>query len=425
MPSHKEETRPHSSMFHRPYLLALSLLAFWTQSAAAEDTWPGWRGPRGDGSSLDSQVPVKWSLPENLLWKTRIPGGGHASPIVWKDAIFLVSALPDSGERVLLRSDAENGNLQWQSVVLAAPLERIHHLNSYASSTPATDGERVYVSFLDGEEMFIAAYDFEGQRIWAVRPGPFSSMHGYCSSPVLWKDLVIVNGDHDGDAYIVALEKQSGEVVWKTDRPNKTRSYCTPIIRDIDGRNQLILSGSKCVASFDPDTGKQHWIIDGPTEQFVASLVYNGRLLFMTCGYPDRHMLAIDPRGSGNVTDSHIVWRTDEQCAYVPSPLALDDYFLVVADSGRASCFDSKTGKRHWLEKLGREHSASLVSARGCAFFTSNSGTITAVKPGKELDIVARNELGEEVRASPAIGNGRWYIRGIEHLYCIGKTDPE
>ncbi len=403
-------------------LIALWALMAGTLLTSGVEPWPGWRGPRGDGSSLDVEVPSKWALPEDLVWKTRLPGTGHASPVIWGDAVFIVASLPDLEERILVRIDRVTGQIQWQKTVLKAPLERIHHLNSYASSTPATDGERVYVSFLDRDRMFVAAYDFEGNELWSVRPGVFASMHGFCSSPVLWKDSVIVNGDHDGEAYLVALEKATGKTLWKTPRPNKTRSYCVPIIRTIGGRHQLIFSGSKCVASYDPDTGQQHWIIDGPTEQYVASLVYDGRSLFMTCGYPDRHMLAIDPTGTGNVTETHIRWRTKKHCAYVPSPAALNGHFYVVADSGRASAFDAETGERLWLEKLGREHSASLITANGRVHFLANSGTMTVVESGREFNVYAKNELGEETRASPAIAQGQWFIRGVEHLYCIGDT---
>ena len=286
------------------------LVALVLASTAAAENWPGWRGPRGDGTSAEKNVPVKWSENENIAWKSAIPGKGHSSPIVWGDRVFLVTAIDD--ERVLLSVDRSTGDILWQRTVLGAPLERIHRLNSYASSTPVTDGQRVYVSFLDEKQMYIAAYDFAGRRLWEARPGVFSSVHGYCSSPILWKDTVIINGDHDGPAYIVALNKETGQTVWKTERPNRKRSYCTPIIREIDRpggkRHEMILSGSECVAAFDPDTGKQLWIHEGPTEQYVASLVYNGDLLFLTCGFPELHLMGIRPGGDGDVTETHVAW---------------------------------------------------------------------------------------------------------------------
>lgn len=399
-------------------IVTVILLVVFATAVQAEN-WPVWRGPRMDGTSIDLNVPVQWSATTNVKWKTPIPGVGHASPIVWGDRIFLVSSLNDDAERVLNCVNRDDGKVLWRKTVLEAPLERIHKLNSYASSTPATDGQRVYVSFLDQDQMFIAAYDFDGNQLWVVRPGVFSSIHGYCASPVLWKDTVIVNGDHDGPAYIVALDKATGQTRWKIDRPNHVRSYCTPIIRRFDGRDQLILSGSKSVASYNPDSGEQHWVIDGPTEQFVASLVDNGKLLFMTAGFPDRHILAIRPDGRGNVTQSHIVWRTERGCSYVPSPIVVGDYFLVVADNGVASCFIADTGERHWMERLGGGHSASLVAANGLVYFTSDDGVTTVVRPGPKLDIVARNELGDEVYASHAISDGRLFIRSLNYLWCI------
>jgi outer membrane protein assembly factor BamB len=315
--------------------------------------------------------------------------------------------------------------------VLKSPLEKKHALNSYASSTPATDGELVYVTFLEGTkqgeakgaQMAVAAYDYAGNQKWLVRPGPFSSVHGYCSCPVLFEDKVIVNGDHDGDAYLVALDRATGETVWKTPRENKTRSYSTPIIREIDGRTQMILSGSMSVASYDPRTGSRHWIIDGPTEQFVASMVYNGKYLFMTAGFPEHHILAIRPDGRGNVTDTHIAWRTKENTSYVPSPIAVGNYFLIVSDEGIGSCYDAETGRRTWRQRMGPHYSASLVSAGGLAYFLSDEGKMTVVKPGEKYEAIAENELGEACYASPAISRGQIFLRGEKHLYAIGRKE--
>jgi len=346
---------------------------------------------------------------------------GHASPIVWEDKIFTVAALLDSQERILLCLDRKSGKMLWQRTVLSSPLERKHALNSHASSTPATDGKFVYMAFLDRKEMVVAAYDFEGQPRWQVRPGPFASMHGFCSSPVLFKDNVIVNGDHDGDSYIAALRRADGTTLWKTPRQNQTRSYCAPMIRELAGRTQMILSGDKCVASYDPNNGSLHWIIDGPTDQFVASIVYNEKadLLFVTGGYPEHHILAVKPDGRGDVTKTKIVWRTNRGVAYVPSPISAGDYFLVVSDSGVAHCFDAKTGRILWQERMG-EHHASLVSAEGLVYFLNDDGVMNVVRPGPAFARVAQNELGEQTFASPAISQGQIFLRGEKHLFCIG-----
>ncbi len=404
--------------------LCLACLGFFVLNgvAGAED-WPAWRGPRGDGTSQERHIPTHWSPDENIAWKTAIPGTGHASPIIWQDRIFLASCLEEAKQRILLCLDRRTGKILWQQVVLESPLEDKHQLNSFASSTPASDGKLVYVTFLDRSEMVVAAYDFSGKQKWLVRPGGFSSKHGYCSCPVLFEDKVIVNGDHDGDAYLVALERATGKTVWKVDRENKTRSYSTPLIRKIDGRTQMVLSGSLCVASYDPHDGSRHWIIDGPTEQFVASMVYNGKLLFLTAGFPEMHMMAIRPDGSGNVSETHIAWRTRKGAGYVPSPIAEGDYFLGISDGGVASCFDAATGDRPWMERLGTHYSSSLVSAAGLVYFTSDEGNTTIVRPGPKLDIVAENKLGEFAYASPAISQGKIFFRGEKHLYAIGTEE--
>jgi outer membrane protein assembly factor BamB len=388
---------------------------------AAAENWPAWRGPRGDGTSRERDLSTRWTPTDNIAWKTAVPGTGHASPIVWGDSVFVASCREDAKQRLLVRFDRESGKILWQQVVLSSELEQKHRLNSFASSTPATDGKRVYVTFLAENQMVVAAYDFSGKQLWLVRPGGFSSVQGYCSCPVLFQDKLIVNGDHDGDAYIVALDRATGQTLWKVDRENKTRSYVTPIIRQIDGRTQMILSGSKCVASYDPRDGSRHWIIDGPTEQFVASLVYNGKLLFLTAGYPELHMMAIRPDGRGNVTDTHIAWRTNKGASYVPSPIAEGGYFLVVSDGGIASCFEAESGKRLWQQRLGTHFSSSLVSAGGLVYFTSDEGRTSVVRPGPKLEVVSENELGEYCYASPAISAGQIIFRGEKHLIAIGR----
>ena len=335
--------------------------------------------------------------------------------------------------------DKVTGRLLWDKLVVQSPPESIHRLNSRASGTPATDGKMVYVTFMRAEgakvvapnvgsermitpgKIIVAAYDFKGEQKWKTNVGDFISAHGFNSCPVVFEDLVIINGDHDGDAYIVALDCNTGKEKWRILRENKTRSYVTPIIREIKGRTQMLLSGSLSVASYDPRTGKRHWVLDGPTEQFVASMVYNGKYVFVTGGYPERHILAIKPDGTGNITDTHIAWRTTRGAAYVPSPVVVGRYLLIVADSGIASCFDAMSGKRHWQERLPGGHSPSPVSANGLVYFTSDRGITSIVRPGTTFEVLAKNNLGEPVSASPAISQGQLFIRTHQHLYCIGE----
>lgn len=392
-------------------------------STLLAENWPGWRGPRGDGVSLETNAPIHWSATSNLVWQADLPGEGHASPIIWDNRVFTVAAKPDTEERLLLCWDFATGQPLWQTVVLRSPFERKHTLNSHASSTPATDGERVYTAFLDVGEMVVSAHDFSGRQLWQVRPGPFKSVHGFCSSPVLDGERLIVNGDHDGDGYIVALDRKTGKQIWKIDRPNKTRSYCVPTLFQAGGRRQMVLSGTMCVTGYDPEKGSLLWIIDGPTEQFVASPVFNAKagLFLITGGYPDHHLLAIRPDGTGNITQTHIAWRTNKASAvsYVPSPISVGDYFLVISDPGFATCLEAASGRLIWQERLG-EHHASLVAAGGLVYFVSDEGVTTVVQPGETFQRVARNELGERCFASPALSQGRLLLRGDRHLFCVG-----
>ncbi len=441
-PACADDQRKRRTSFWHAAFFVLMLAGFaitYTSNVQAEN-WPMWRGPRGDGSSVETRVPTNWSPTDNIAWKTEIPGKGHASPIVWGDRIFLVSAR--GRDRLLICIDRRTGDIRWQQVVLTAPLETTHRLNSYASSTPATDGERVYVSFQDGDMMHVAAWNFEGRLIWQSRPGRFYSQDGYCASPVVWRDRVFINGDQDGPCFLVALDRKTGRRLWKAVRQNDRRSYCTPIVRRLPGsngggrrhstehaRDQLIFAGTHSVSSYDPMTSARHWFVRGPTKQFVASLVESRGLVLVTAGFPERHLMAIDPTGRGDVTDSHVVWHRHKSrdAAYVPSPAVVGDYLVVATDFGWVSCFDVTTGKQLWREKLERHYSASAVSANGLVYITADhglggddKGVTTVIRPGRELDIVARNVLGEAVYASPAISQGQLFIRGERHLFCIG-----
>jgi outer membrane protein assembly factor BamB len=411
----------------------LSLVALLAMSRFAEaEDWPGWRGPRGDGTSLETSVPTKWSQTENVAWKTPIPGVGHSSPIVVGDRVFVTTCLVKERQRVLLCLDRQDGKILWQKVVITAPLEGKHGLNSFASSTPAGDSKHVWVTFFDKPHIVVVCYDHDGRESWRTSPGTFTSMHGFCSSLLLYKDSIILNADQDapkdGEAFLVALDKNTGTERWRTDRPNRIRSHCAPLITKAAGKMQMVLSGCNCVASYDPDTGKQIWIIDGPTEQYVASPVFGDGVFFLTCGFPDFHNMAILPDGTGNVTATHVLWHENrvipKKAAYVPSPIAHGKYFFVVSDLGYLNCFEARTGKRLYdIQQLGKHHSASPVSANGLLYFTSDEGVTFVLKAGPVFELVARNDLGEDCRASPAISRGQILLRTLENLYSIGKPD--
>lgn len=404
---------------------ALSLLLLACLLPASAEDWPQWRGPRLDGRSTETEFPTIWSKTENIAWRTEIPGTGHASVITHGSRLFTVSAVQETQERILLCLDRATGKILWQQTVTKSPMKRTHRENSHASSTPACDGERVFCTFLEGSQVVVAAYDLEGKQLWLKRPGAFSSVHGFCSTPVLYKDKVIVNCDHDGDGYIVALARTDGRQLWRIERPNKTRSYCAPIIRDVAGRTEMVLSGSKCVASYNPEDGALWWIIDGPTDQFVASPVFDEKtgLFYITGGFPDHHVMAIRPGGNGNVTATHVVWHhhAARGVAYVPSPLVESGHLLLTDDRGFATAFNAAEGGIVWDQRFGRSH-ASLASAGGLVYFLNDDGICRVVRPSENFKVIATNELGEPCYASPALSNGQIFLRSAKAIYCVGKA---
>jgi outer membrane protein assembly factor BamB len=403
-------------------LLALFAGIFACPTFSVAENWPCWRGPRGDGTSVEKNVPANWD-PVGALWKIAVPGAGHASPIVWGNRVITATGLPEKEDRVLVCFDRTAGNTLWQKTVVHGPLEKIHTENSYASGTPATDGKRVYVNFRVGDEIVAAAHDItSGEQLWSVRLGTHEGEWGFSNTPVLYKDSVIIDGDSKGSSFLVALRKDNGKTIWRVDRTHKGISYSAPFVRELAGRMQLIQCGDRCVTSFDPDSGKPLWTVDGPSEEFVASPGYSetAGLIFASSSYPTREMLAIKPDGNGDVTKTHVAWRDKPGAAYITSPLTVGDYLLCLNNSGVAYCFEAATGKVLWKEKVGKHHS-SPVLIKGLAYFINDEGEINVIKPGAKFERVAQYNLGESCYASPAISDGQVFLRGFEHLFCIGK----
>jgi outer membrane protein assembly factor BamB len=414
------------------------LAALLCNSIGYGEDWPAWRGPRGDGTATGTGYPSQWDTKTNILWKTPLPAKGHSSPIVVGDTLYVTGCLEGERpapakkgekpakditprERMLYALDISTGKIRWQRTVLKAPLEGIHKLNSFASSTPASDGQFVFVTFLEDPNIRLFCFRTNGDEVWNKTLGTFSSKHGFCSPPILDGDRVIVNGDHDGAGYLIALDKATGQTRWKIARPNNTRSYCPPLIVQAAGKRQLVMSGSKCVCSYNPEDGTEIWRVDGPTEQFVASMVYHRELFFLTAGFPTYHVMAIKPDGTGNVTKSHVVWHETKGAGYVPSPIAIDGLFFNVKDDGLASCRDAKSGALHWAERLGKHHSASPVVAEGRLYFVDDFGIFWVVKAEKSFEILAKNDVKEGCSASPAFSNGRIYLRTEQSVIAIGR----
>jgi outer membrane protein assembly factor BamB len=406
-------------------ILLAGLVGGFVTPVSAEP-WPGWRGPRGDGTCLEPNVPTNWD-PAGTTWKTAIPGKGHASAIVWGDRVCTATARPETRERILVCLDRAGGRILWQQTVVAGPLEKINKENSHASGTPATDGRRVYVAFRVGDDIVVAAHDLAtGKQLWRVRPGTHTGEWGFSNEVVLFEDKVILDGDSKGDSFLVALSRDDGKVLWRIPRTHKGISYSAPLIRRLAGRMQLIQCGDRCVTSFDPATGREFWTVDGPSEEFVATPTCSKRagLVFISSSWPKQVLLAIRPNGSGDVTATHIAWRDTKGASYVPSLLVAGDFLLSVNNGGTAFCYEAATGKVLWQEKLGKHH-ASPVFAGGLVYFINDNGQVNVVRPGPKFERVAQYELAESCYASPAISDGQVFLRGFQHLFCFGRQTAQ
>ncbi len=391
------------------------------RASHAED-WPAWRGARNDGICREENVPTDWDV-AHAVWKTALPGKGHASPIVWGDRIVTVTALPEQLDRVVLCLDRATGKILWQQTVAHGSLENINPENSYASGTPATDGKRVYVAFMVGDDIVVAADNLaDGKQLWRVKAGTHNGPWGIGSSPVLFKDKVILDGDSKGDSFLIAVSRDDGHTLWRVPRTHKGMSFSTPLIREMDGRWQLIQCGDRCITSFDPETGKELWTVDGPSQEFVATPFFDDKsnLVFASSSWPERHLLAIRPDGSGNVSQTHVAWRDKKGAPYIPSFLVVNGLLLSIDSGGTAVCHDAATGKVLWQEKFGRSH-ASPVLAGGLVYFINDDGKINVDQARQDVRSGRKFEMGEECYASPAISNGQVFLRGFEHLFCIGK----
>lgn len=404
-------------------LYILLLLILNSVSVMQAQNWPGWRGPNGDGTSSETSLPVKWDSVTNVVWKTTVPGKGYSSPVIWNDKLFITTAIQETHEKILLCYDNRTGKLLWQKTVLNTPFEGKHDNNGYASGTPATDGSKVYVSFLDGKDVLVAAYDFTGKQIWQLRPGTFSSPHGYSCSPVLFEDKVIINGDSQGDSFVAALNKADGHLVWKVKHERPAHSFSTPIFRNIAGKMQMIFCGNKEIASYNPSDGSKYWFVSGPSEDFCSSPVYNEKtgLVLVSSAWPQRILVAIKPDGKGDVTKTHVAWQSREGAYYVPSPVFNDNLLFTTMTTGKVYCIDIATGKILWIENMGMQYS-SPVLANGLIYMPNDEGVITVIKPGPKFDAISKNSIGEKMFASPAISNGKIYLRGFQHLFCISNN---
>ena len=405
--------------FLRVSLVVLALLP--ALRISAED-WPQFRGPGGEGHSAEKDLPLQWSESQNILWKTPIAGRGWSSPVVSGGRVWLTTAVERQGNaslRVLayeVLSGREVVNVEVFSV-RDAFLKNAK--NSFASPTPIIEGDRVYVHFgSDGT----GAVTTDGKIVWKTRL-PYDSMHGNGGSPALYRDLLIVSCDGSDDAYVVALDKNTGKVRWKTQRREPyDQSYTTPLIIQVNGRDQVVSIGAFRAASYDPLTGKEIWRVRyGDGFSNVPRPVFSHGLVFIGTGFQEPSMLAVRPTGTGDVTGTHIAYTIERGAPFTPSPIIVGDEFYMVSDIGVASCLDVATGKIHWQQRVPGNYSASPIFADNRIYFLSEEGVATVIAPGKEFRRLAANSLEGTTFASIAVSQGTFFIRSDTHLYRIGK----
>jgi len=408
----------------RPMLrLLITACVFCASVRLPAGDWPAWRGPDANGHITDERVPLNWSA-ESAAWKTKIPGTGYSSPVVHSGHVFLTtSGYPAETDRSVLCLDLNSGRQLWSAKVFDSPVERMHRLNSAASSTPACDDERVYVTFAENGYIGVAALTHDGDVVWTKRPGTFESRHGLHSCPVLHGNRLLLNGTQDGeDAFVAALDTRTGEILWKTERANKVRSFTAPFITKVGDTEQVVVSGAGQTIAYNLETGEEIWYCDGPAQKTVSSIVTDGRLLFVPGGREDL-LLAIDPTGTGNVTETHIVWKAQKGIPYVPSPVLHEGILHLVSDEGIYTCYDAATGQLLKQTRAAGRTSSSLVLAKGRILLTEDSGVTHILKSDGSGEEIDRNSVDATTYASLTPADGALLIRTVDELLCYRGSD--
>jgi len=436
--------------------LCICLVYSQDRNAEYEKNWPQWRGPLANGISPNGNPPLEWSENKNVKWKIEIPGRGHATPVIWDNQIFISTAVPlnpkeekqaqnqqpqqgrhrgmsfretkDMQKFVVFSINRENGKIQWEKTVKEEiPEERTHEFGSWASHSPVTDGKHVYAYF-GSRGLF--CLDMKGSLLWERDFGQMQKRmsFGEGSSPVLFQDRIIVVWDHEGDSFIIALDKNTGKEVWKIDRDEAT-TWSTPYIVEVDGKFQVIISATKRIRSYDFSSGKLIWECGGMTANCIPMPVLSGDMIFIMSGFRGSALLAIDlSKANGDITDSDaIAWKHNKDTPYTPSPIVLGNYLhFLRSNNGVLSCFDARDGKVYYsgerMEDMGNVFT-SPVGVKDRIYILGGSGLTYVIKPGPEFTILAKNQLDDNFHASPAVIGNNLYLRGFKYLYCIAEDD--
>jgi len=391
----------------------------------SENDWPWWRGYRHDGSAPDGQKPpLTWSNDQNILWKTPVPGRGYGSAAVIGDRLYLAACDEGPGSQSLMCFERESGKVAWQTEIHPSGAMRKNAKSTGASTTPACDGERVYITFANSDSAVATAVGLDGKVLWKTKFGEYQIHQGYASSPFVYRSLILVSADHKGGGVIAALDRKSGKVVWSHERP-KFPNYSSPVVHRIGDRDQLFMIGCDLVTSLDPMTGKVLWETAGSTTECVTTTVTDGKHIFTSGGYPKNHLAAV-AADSGKPA-----WETKDRI-YVPSLLIRDGKLYGVLDAGAAGCWDAATGKELWKNRLGGAVSSSPVLVGNRIYSTDEKGETFVFEASPEkFTLLATNKLGDETFSTPAICGSRIFVRIAqkvdgkrqEFLCCLGEKN--
>lgn len=393
--------------------------------AAVDANWSRFRGPNGTAVSEQEGIPVKWT-PSDYLWQVTVPGVGHASPCIWGDRVFVNSAEDEGRRRLVICLDAATGRTLWTKPFPYQTYKK-HELNSYASSTPATDGKRVYVTFDDKERYTLMAFDFDGRRVWDLDLGPYASQHGAGVSPIVYDGLVYLPNDQDGPSFLIAVDAETGKQRWKIERrvEKESASYATPFLLQRPGAPDLLVVASKPegIVAYDAHTGERYWGVDPIEERTVSSPAYGNGMIFQTCGGGGQgHFLAaIRPVGADA---AEVVWTRNRQLPYVPTPLVYGENLYLWGDAGVLKCLDAASGEERGTGRItGTTFFGSPVCIDGKLYCISNDGDVYVVNAAPDLELLATNSLGDPSRSTPAVAGGRLFLRTFHRLFCVGRTD--
>jgi outer membrane protein assembly factor BamB len=423
--------RDVGAAFRRPSRLLILLLITALGSAVRAEDWPQFRGPGGQGHAIERGLPLEWSESKNILWKTAVPGLGWSSPVVAGGRVWLTTVVETKASRdrvsASLRALAFDANTGREVVNVEVfrldDAGYVNPKNSRASPTPIVEGDRVYVHYgADGT----AALSTSGEILWTTRLR-YESQHGNGGSPIVYRDLLIVNCDgNGGDAYVVALDTATGKTRWKTSRRRPAdQAYSTPLVITVGDRDQLISVGAYRAAAYDPLTGQEIWRVSyGDGFSNVPRPVYGQGLVYIATGFQTPTLIAVRPDGRGDVSRTHLAWTITRGAPYTPSPLLIGNDLYYVSDTGVLSLADATSGTVVWQQRLGGNYSASPVFADGRIYFQSEEGVTTVIAPGREFRRLAISRLDGATLASMAVSNGSFFIRSHSHLYRIAERKP-